>query len=654
MTITREKSVTSASEEASMGISTVLSQSESGHGESNSQNVEVLTTKPSHQSMRASRDELIDILGLGYTWPVTDQVLPEGDIKVAYDTRAHIPIRPSQRDSEYHLYYKGERVADSGIEKGNDELLMLPTHPIVKDRIYTVLAKKNNEEENQAFLNYTVNIKVGLDDLLEAEILNAEILDTSLENIYPESARIIFYGETVRVEVRNTQEGVLYELVSVNDPEQPFAQDTLLSEQVVGLGVGQNIQLQSFSIYEDTDLYIRATKKFIDGEREDEVIRLKTVLPLKVRANTIHNLLLGETKHFENPIVQFDAFTGLHIQDSQTSVSYQVFERTITDELWVFNVDEVAESRVLSAHVPDREEGVKVLFDRPPQNHIWSSAPAGFTPLGEPKNGNGEILSISLANIQEDKLYIVRAIKTHTEKRKEIQSSVQLIDSAFVLARPNHNQPLTLNFSETKQELQVGNGQPGVFYDFNIEGAEEALSLPAYFQQWADSQTRSHTKTDKGIDEIRLNVDFVLTADNDPETPQLDIETIPFSGQLTVEGRKAMTGVPGYYERVPLPTPVFYRVEDVSVLEGATTIISVADSQEEARYQLFSRQRQAEHTDFTPIGEAISGNNGTLELPTEALYTNTELELHVHYPAQNNMTLKYEYNVEINVQAGDL
>ena len=177
-----------------------------------------------HIQLRDARDRMIDLLGIGKTFPLRDLPIRDEQLTVTYKTTAIIPIDYSQIDVRYQLYddYKpvnrkpiGDGDAETPIEKlGNGGTIELETDEIEDDITFQVRAQKQRSGKAK-YLHETATIKVGLDTELRAWIKNVDHLDPEIKDPQDTNARIAAYGVEVEIEIALSQEGVDYRLVSL-------------------------------------------------------------------------------------------------------------------------------------------------------------------------------------------------------------------------------------------------------------------------------------------------------------------------------------------------------------------------------------------------------------------------------------------------------
>ncbi|MCP4699277.1 MAG: hypothetical protein GY862_20880 [Gammaproteobacteria bacterium] len=478
--------------------------------------------------LRHARDRLIDLLGLGQTYPLQDLAVSE-QLTVAISTPAKIHIENSQPGVLYQLHDRqalvtqtpdGEQGAGAPIQtQGTGEEIILKTYKIEEDVVFEILAKKE-QSGREIYLHKTATVKVGLDVALTASIQNAPYLDPAIEKPAVTAPRIVDYGASVTVEIQNSQEGVDYQLVCFTPAEE------VLSAANVR-GTLHNIILTIQSINEDTDIRIRAVKTFDESERATQTALLNTVLPLKVRANPALSVSAASA------IIDYEASATLKIANTQTSSAYQLYIRPIPDRDFVRQA--AADAEVIKVSVSGEPD---VQIPKPDWNLVWET-PQGYTALGAPQTGSGGEIELALGPLTHDHLVIIQAQKEH-QADQTVSSAVQLEQAAAVLVRPNPNQALSIKAAETgtNSGLQVSGGQPGVFYYFRLAPEGEDLGLPAYFHK-RDAQDDTLYK---GLNQLNIQVDYVITGLSGAlESPIVVTDPLPDNTALYVHAMKAQT-----------------------------------------------------------------------------------------------------------------
>ena len=590
------------------------------------------------QMERAARDSIIDLLGFGYTYPLTDLEISDQPIKVPFNNPANIPILLSQADVIYQLHNKDKtQVKDQDGNvfevQGNAGQALLPTENISEEVIYKIWARKNadNESSNNiyaAYLNQTVNINVGLDTSLKAKILDTPLLDPTITIPKDTDARIIHYNQVVNVEIVNSQEGVQYQLFQDKNNLQ-----SQLSEQVTGLGKNQSIIIPSKQIPEDCTLYIRAKKIYDESEdQENESDWIQVALPVKVRGNTQLELSIAPAA-----IIDFNSQAIISIVNSQASVRYRVFQHEITDAEYEFNT---TSQDLISIPVPGFAD---VQIGQPARNAIWHTTPIGYSPASDWQQGTGNQVSITLDALSTDSLIIIQAEKNHLEQSKKITSAVQLQNSPVILVRPDPDIPLNFRMpvlnNSTKSSVQISKGQAGVFYHFSLLADGEEISLPAYFHKWT-SNTRP---VDKGINQLRLNIDFVVTNNYLAQTPVVDFADLPSEAILHILARKALSNVSiKLTQTLALPELSQFQSQIIEVEQQAIAEIQILQSNAEVDYQLLIGEET--------ITEPVKGNGAILIIATAPLSIDTVFTVRSTHYLEGGLTFALDQMIEVNVK----
>ncbi len=490
--------------------------------------------------VRAARDRLIDLLGIGETYPLRDLAVPDDQLTVAFNTSAKVPIEPSQMDVMYQLRDKNNNPVAGAEVQGNGDRAIIETPKIQENITYTIYAKKLLTGRD-TYLRETATVQVGLDVSLQAWILDAPPLDPASENPAPTDPRIVQYGASVQVELKNSQEGVDYRLVSREDTSRGTdSKETVISVADVR-GNLRNIVLRSKAIVEDTDIRIRATKTFDRSEnRPSETEILDVILPLKVRANSALPVSVDPV------IVDFNQQAMITVANTQRSSSYQLYIRKILDR--DFFHGSVAPEEVLKVNVAGKPD---VQVRKPPHDEIWST-PDGFRTVGESQPGSGGEVRLPVPALTDDSLVIVQARKAH-QATSVIPSAVQLEQAAAILVRPNPAPGLTLHALSTAGTVQAAGGQPGVFYAFRIDAKGNDVGVPIYFHK----RDEEDQNVNKGIDQLTVEIDFVIARDwspektgassglnqTPPELPVLEASGLQSGASVYVRATKAQTGV---------------------------------------------------------------------------------------------------------------
>jgi hypothetical protein len=563
---------------------------------------------------------VIERLGFGRTYPIRDLSLPD-QLFVASGSSIAVTLEYSQRDVDYQLrdYESGQPIPRSSSDTsdlpgvpGTDGPLALWTPPVVRDVRYRVLAVKREASpavpRRETWLAGTVSIAEGIDKALVAE-LRLPPLDAGLQSPRPGDARISHYHQRVEIELQSSQEGVTYELVDHVEPTRS------LSEPVLGTGSGGitngRIVLVLRTVEEDVDLRVRGSRAIAGATNpQRDVALLDVVLSLRVRANPALPAVLDPA------IVAHGGSSELRLAETQPGVGYRAWQRAVRDRDFVFEIaPELATLLV-------QDENRAIPLWRPERAAIWKDL--DFAPLGVAHTGVGAALALPLGAFERDVYVLVEAAKEHRtgllgSSSATIRSATQLDTALALLVRPNAQQLLraqvTLAQGATTGALVVSGGQPGVYYALRSAGAIR----PAYFHQRDDTDAT----VNKGIDQLRLEVDFALARDrpgsagpNHPGTPPLDpaldSETLPVGTVLNVLARKALSGLEQILSRaLTLDAAPAIRIEPVPIQRGRSANVVVEQSVVGDRYTLLQ--------DEAVMGEARDGNGKALTFATGAL-----------------------------------
>src|SRR2546423_852004 len=125
---------------------------------------------PTHDvPARRTRDHVIDLLGIGDTYPLTDVTVAPDPPKVTFGGTAKIEIDDAQAGVTYQLCDPtGTPLGEDFTATGSDARAIIITPPVQEDVTYRVRATKQSAGESlpaQAFHfpDATVPVKVGFD-----------------------------------------------------------------------------------------------------------------------------------------------------------------------------------------------------------------------------------------------------------------------------------------------------------------------------------------------------------------------------------------------------------------------------------------------------------------------------------------------------------
>jgi hypothetical protein len=541
--------------------------------------------------LRIARDRVIDLLGIGDTYPLTDLDVVADGIKVNHGEKATIPIEYAQAGVTYQLCDPKNNDAPirDAFKEGNDVRVEIETPSVKEDVSYRILAtKRAGQKDAQAprFLDEDAPVKVGLETSLEIRLLpdTLPLVDPSLDKPQPSDPRIVPYGDSVQVAIAKTQEGVMYSLVL----------DGKDLDGVPVPGTLHEVRLDTGPLHEDTVIQVRAAKYFPESlQRKAEVSLLDGKLTLKVKANP------AVAVSVDPPVTGYGQDATIRITGTQKSARYLAWSCPVADADYV--------------------RGAAGLQVRKPAL-AGADAPAGYKPVGE-----------ALTALQEDTHILVQAIKEH--------STVWLGQGALALVRPDPDRKLTLRLAlagaQTGDSMQVSGGEPGVFYFFSSAGKE--LERAAYFHKRIENDTLN-----KGIGQFAVGIDFAIAADpqdaaadraaTPPRLPQIDIAPLAAGSSLTVRAVKAQTGVDVPMTReAQIPAPPAIRADPAIVDYGAVAKIA-ADG-------------DAKGYEFTLDGAPVK-----LPAQSEPLTADAVFELVVTQPAAKSMPVEGVLRLAVRVR----
>lgn len=476
-----------------------------------------------HIYARAARDRIIDLLGLGETYPLRDVTVEEEQLTVDFAAPSSFEIEPAQEDVEYALYEHGEPVQNTGDVTRVGQIVTLQGPVITEDRIFQVRAVKIDRPERATFLLDTAKIKVGLNTGLRAWISGGSLLNPLSSGDL--DSRVTNYGTTVDVSVEDAQAVVRYQLKYPGSDGATVS--TPLTDEVPVNGT--DLTLTTGTVTEDTQIDVHITRTFqnpaqkaLEGylERKPHASSpppwnyLK--LPLAVRANPALLVSLQGASMDGSPLVDPVGSVTMTLASSQTSVEYSVYARPLLDADFELAPPPPGGPALLPPiTVPASLDVLQhdVLVHRPPGPDPWT-VQDGYVLHGQPTAGNSSNLALSIGPCESDAVFVIKARKTHQGG----QSALQLQHALVALPRPKPVPALSLVLSPSGQ-LSVSGGQRGVFYHFRRIGQTSEIGLPAYFHRLDEADPQQN----RGVGQLRIGTDFVVARDpDDPDALQTD------------------------------------------------------------------------------------------------------------------------------------
>jgi hypothetical protein len=602
---------------------------------------------PHDVPVRSARDRIIDLLGVGDSYPLTDLNVIADQLKVAFGGTAKIPIEDAQVNVTYQLCDpKGKPLGDAFKADGQGATLVIETPKVQEDITYRILATKKNPPDSKLapqssrFLNEGAPVKVGIDTGLVIELRDVPLLDRMRPTSQPSDPRIVPYGQSVDVWVDQSQEGVLYSLI-LDGRDLP---DALRGDL-------HDIALPTGPMREDTVIQVRATKKFLASEnRSTETALLDAKLYLKVMADPGLAVSVDPS-----PIVDYSQDATIKIAKTQPSAKYRAYARTLPDADFVHG--DAAGADIVTVAVPDKPAA---QVRKPRQSGVWRM-PEGYAPQGDaPAPGTGSDLKLTVKSLAEDAIVIVQALKEHrvdADKRDSaiITSAVRLDPVAVVLVRPDPAKALRLRVpvigAQTGDSMQVSDGQPGVFYYFRRAPSGAEFPLAAYFHK----RDQQDAPQNKGVGQLGIEIDFAIATDAEaapaganlamvyPRPPLLGIAAFATGGSLSSRAVKAQTAVEVQMaQNAQIAAVPAIRAEPPMIDYGGSAKIVIPASNAADQYQLTLKG--------APVKGAAAGTGSDLAVLTDALSADAIFEMVVTRPADKGMPVERVVQVSVLVR----
>lgn len=584
--------------------------------------------------LRQARDRMIDLLGLGETYPVRDVPVPNDRLMVPFNGQASIRVEVSEKQVTYGLRDRNG-VAQGAPLAGHGGTLALPTAAIRDDITFTVRARTPLGRE--ADLLTTASVRVGLDRSIDATVIS------------PGGAPpwLIDFGTTVTAQIPFSQDGVDYRLVRFaggGEPANPedmtaAAQDDIISAGgALVRGTGGPIQLTSVALRDDTVVRIRAIKVFDPVVGRPPQTNILTVrLPVFVRPDPSPAVTADPAA-----VVDHRAASFARVAAAAAGVDYRPLVSAVPDAMFAQGAAPAPD--LIAVPVSGQPDALIRLPSLAETGAL--DVPPGFAVGSDWRPGAGADLRLPLPAAEADVIVRVAARKAHHADGGPFFSAVWLTRPAARLVRPNPAQPLTLTVTlagaGTDGGLTVAGGQPGVFYTPRVAPAGPPIQPPAYAHQ-PDPERLSPFK---GVGQLKLEVDFAVARDGQPPLPPLlAAGAIPVGTTLALSAMKAQSRA-----SVDLAAPaVIAPVPDVApaaplVDHGGVAHVRVPASRAADRFALY---REAAPDDV-PEGPPQDGNGQTLDFPSGPLSEDTVLVL----VATGNDPVQVRRRVRLTVAVG--
>jgi transcription elongation GreA/GreB family factor len=605
---------------------------------------DVLVSSETVLRLREARDRLIDLLGLGETYPVRDLPVPNERLTVAFNSTAEIKVEDSEKQVAYGLRDKNGQAAGAPAT-GTGDTLTLTTPAIRDDITFTVHARTPLGRE--ADLLMTATVKVGLDLTLDVAVLPAD----------GPTPRVVDFGATVTVLIPASQDGVDYRLVRfpAGDPPKPDDMAAAANDDIVSAGgttvrgTGGPIQLPSIPLTDDTVLRIRAIKIFDAAlTRPPQTNLLAGRLPVFVRANPALAVAADP-----GPIYDFQAARFVRVGAAAAGVEYRALLCPVADAMYAQGA--APSPALVAVPVPGQPDA---LIRLPPMPSVDAgTVPPGFAVGADWQVGAGGDLRLALPPAAADAIVTVAARKTHVAESGTFVSTVWLRQQAELLVRPNPSPPLvltvTLAGAATDGALAVAGGQPGVYYTPRTAPNGPPVQPPAYMHQPDPENAAPY----KGVGQLKLEVDFAVARDGQPPLPPLlDAGAIPVGTTLAVQAMMAQSRIAiDLAAQAVIGPAVKATLQSPLVDFGGTAHVLVAASRAADSHALFREGTPADK----PEGAPRDGNGQTLDFASSALTEDTVLVLAatskaaIHVQRRNRLSVAVGPNPKLTVRPRD-
>ena len=490
---------------------------------------------------RDARDRVVHALGLGLSYPMRDLPLTY-DAMVAFDLVTQITIGGSQAGVRYQLCDEdGNPIPEVNGQtffaeaQPGDADAILPTPPIIEDVTYTILAVR---EESRAlsletYLNEVVSIKAGVDNRL------AVTFDPHDQQVNIDDHQIVIaYNQKVFVTVRESQEGISYQLYEETDQKcQNIQKDVSLSNAWKGTR-GDIILFSKVSFTEDVRLLIKAFRTTDEGVCS----YLEARLTVNVRPTVAVDVDVDP-----NPrVYDYEAPATFSLTGAQASASYRLYQRRIVPGEYVsedtegrLEISTDGETLVFveEGHTEIANEAIPV-FIATPEKTEKGDIPSDFSLVGAFEE-DGEVLSITTDLLLEDTLFVVQATKTFKEQAtgETREENLQLDETVVLLVRPDRAPVVGVVASPVEADaigmVTLAGTQHGVFYQM-VDPDDTLVGFPGYHYE------------ERGVQRTRLEVDFVIEAQEPVDADgALLLPTGPLTETktFTILAAKTLTGI---------------------------------------------------------------------------------------------------------------
>lgn len=515
---------------------------------------------PQSPAGRDARDHLLNLLGLGSTWPRRDLEVAAPELVPANES-ARIQLLASQPGVTYQLCDQdGLPIPGQEPVNWNGDTTEIRTPKMTETRTYTIRAWRANQalanrdkhrvttdqvfltatdmqstdvqpaDVQETYLNQMIRLRVGINTKLKVKFLPAE------GQIVDGATLTIDYGGTATIQIGESQEGVSYEVVDAaaygaDDKLKPGEDlnKSRLSTATI-MGTGATISLEVVGLKEDQELRIRAFRPTIAADDAP----LTTKLTVQVRPN----LQVGVTAE---PSVAYNASASISLSNEQATVVYELYQHVIEPREFgdptqavpaATGYEDLGDRAVEIEQVdPETQQNFKLTklkYTRPDPRHVQTTELPKFA--ADVAHANG---------LQQASLFLVLVTK-HNEKHWLDQACVVLVEP---------NAELVLKESADGTAVVVNEPQSGVRYQL-LDKKRNPIGQPGY------------PDDDRGVGRSRVGIDSRVG----PVQPPAEVELPADPGRYIVRATRYLGFDYSVEPPVSLPEPIALVSVDLTTL----------------------------------------------------------------------------------------
>jgi len=557
--------------------------------------------------LRDARDRLVDLLGLGQTYPLADLPVSHTDT-VAWGESGLVTLTAAQSGVFYQLLGKDGKPLEPPVDDiGTGGDLKLSTPAISSDIDFIIKAGKphsrvfaaslgddgkihcqdsrldtryellradgspfepaiqatgNGEEliftppaaatDKDFMLRAVKTLSVTLFQAITIKVgldIHLQATIVGAEWLEPSSKpgpadpRLVDYGVAPQVEIKASQAGVDYSLAQILP--RKTGSDAVAPDPLTGTAVPVKL-LSAQPVRGDShDILLQARPCL-----EDTDIRILATRRFDngTRQETQTTLLkvVLPLKVRPNPALPFTLQPPWLDYRARTQILIKATQNSASYQL---------ASRLLldSEYLRDGQDPAAISLDG--MASLWLKNPPNPTPdaqaVGKPKPGSGAELALGLDDVREDTLVVVAAAKSHqTPDGSAVASSLQLVHATAVLVKPGAFQDFPLRLRTTDGNTTASLGKDSTYLVQNGQ--------PGVFYHFRLAGTETDLglpvyfhKDGKGIGGLAVEIDLAITDGIPTPPPEWDCPLdLDAEARLSIRAVKAQTGLETVFELI--------------------------------------------------------------------------------------------------------